>query len=75
MRQIKDLMGALKLMREARGISAIDVYKESGISASQLSQIESGNMNIRLSTFLRYINATNFKVVFVHKNKEVFKID
>ena len=70
MSQVKTMLQALKQWRQARGISIVEMEKECGMSASQISHIESGKKNIRLLTFLRYLDAAGFKIRFMSKAKD-----
>lgn len=70
MNQIQTMLQALKQWRQARGISIVEMEKECGMSASQISHIESGRTNIRLLTFLRYLDAAGFKIRFMFKTKD-----
>ena len=70
MNQIQTMLQALKSWRQARGISIVEMERESGMSASQISHIESGKRNVRLLTFLRYLDAAGFKIRFIFKLKD-----
>ena len=52
----------LRREREARGLTLADVARRSGVPAPNLSRIESGVADARLSTFLRVAEALGLDV-------------
>ena len=64
--QIKELILKLKRLR-IRKYSAVELERESGISVSQISHIESGRKNIKLSTLIRYCEAIGVDIILKYK--------
>ncbi len=63
MEQVKDIIKALKRER-MRKHSALEIMREAGMSVSQISHIESGEIDIRLSTLVRYCHAIGVSIKF-----------
>jgi len=70
MKEVKELMNKLKDRRKKRGVSAEEIRREVGIAYAHLSRIESGIVDIKLSTLFRYLNAIGYKLKIIKKETE-----
>jgi transcriptional regulator with XRE-family HTH domain len=59
------LTDRLRVAREAAGMTQTSVSALSGIAVSNLSSIENGNRDVRLSTLTRLLDALDLEVRFV----------
>ncbi|NQV05987.1 helix-turn-helix transcriptional regulator [bacterium] len=59
------LPARLRATREAIGLTQEAVSRSSGIAAPNLSKIESGRSDIRISTLMRILDAMNLDIEFV----------
>ena len=60
-----NLIERLRVEREAAGMTQASVSARSGIAVTNLSAIESGKIDVRLSTLTRLLDALDLKVQFV----------
>jgi len=67
--EAKRLIKKLKRVRMSR-LDRIEMQAESGFSQPQLSHIESGRQDIRLSTLLRYCKAIGVELKIERKKLE-----
>src|SRR3989304_1278140 len=65
------LAGQLRVAREAIGITQADVSQATGIAAPNLSTIENGRVDIRLSTLERVLDALQMDVQLVPRNRRI----
>ena len=65
------LAGQLRVAREAIGLTQADVSRATGIAAPNLSTIESGRVDIRLSTLERVLDALQMDVQLVPRNRRI----
>lgn len=70
MKEVELILKSLKHLRQTRGISSEEICRESGLSAQQVSQIESGKRDIRLKTFLRYLQGSGVIVSFAYETND-----
>lgn len=70
MKQMKNLINKTKKYRKYRKITGENVRVESGLSLAQISRIESGTHDLRLTTFLRYIEAIGLELYIKEKKHE-----
>lgn len=61
----------LRVAREARGLTQADVSQATGIAAPNLSTIESGRVDIRLSTLERILDALQLDVQLVPRSRRI----
>ena len=62
------LPARLRATREAMGLTQEAVSRTSGIAAPNLSKIESGRSDIRISTLMRILDAMNLEIEFVSRD-------
>ena len=65
------LAGQLRIAREAAGITQADVSARSGIAVSNLSTIENGKVDVRVSTLLRVLDALDLEVRFTARSSRL----
>jgi len=65
------LTSQLRVAREASGLTQADVSQATGIAAPNLSTIESGRLDIRLSTVERILDALQLDVQLVPRSRRV----
>jgi len=70
MKQMQNLIEKTKSYRKYKKITGENVRVESGLSLAQVSRIESGTHDMRLTTFLRYINAIELEIIIKEKFDE-----
>ena len=70
MKQMRNLIEKTKSYRKYKRITGENVRVESGLSLAQISRIESGSRDMRLTTFLRYIDAIELELFIKEKNGE-----
>ena len=61
----------LRVAREASGLTQAEVSRATGIAVSNLSTIESGKVDIRLSTLERILDALDLEIRFVPKTRRI----
>jgi len=66
-----NLASQLRVAREARGLTQADVSQATGIAAPNLSTIENGKVDIRLSTLERILDALQMDVQVVPRNRRI----
>jgi len=65
------LAGQLRVAREAIGLTQADVSRATGIAAPNLSTIENGRVDIRLSTLERVLDALQMDVQLVPRDRRI----
>ena len=70
MKQMRNLIEKTKSYRKYKRITGENVRVESGLSLAQISRIESGTHDMRLTTFLRYIDAIELELFIKEKDGE-----
>lgn len=66
-----NLVSRLRVAREARGLTQRDVSRATGIAVPNLSTIESGEVDIRLSTLERILDALQLDVQLVPRGRRI----
>ena len=66
-----NLASRLRVAREARGLTQGDVSRATGIAVPNLSTIESGDVDIRLSTLERILDALQLEVQLVPRRRRI----
>lgn len=66
-----NLARRLRVAREARGLTQGDVSRATGIAVPNLSTIESGDVDIRLSTLERILDALQLDVQMVPRSRRI----
>lgn len=66
-----NLASQLRVAREASGLTQADVSQATGIAAPNLSTIENGKVDIRLSTLERVLDALQMDVQLVPRNRRI----
>ena len=66
-----NLASQLRVAREACGLTQAYVSQAAGIAASNLSTIEGGNVDIRLSTLTRVLDALQLDVQLVPRTRRI----
>lgn len=61
------LFHAMACYRKKHGISAKQICYESGIPMSHISEMEAGKIDVKLSTFIRYLDAVGYEVKLCKK--------
>lgn len=62
---IKQLIDALKVARKAKGMNQLALAEKVGIPQSHISRIETGNVNIKLASFVEIARALDLEVMLV----------
>jgi XRE family transcriptional regulator, fatty acid utilization regulator len=66
-----NLASRLRVAREASGLTQAEVSQATGIAASNLSTIENGKVDIRLSTLERVLDALQVDIQLVPRNRRI----
>lgn len=66
-----NIISRLRVAREEAGMTQADVSRASGIAVPNLSKIESGRVDIRLSTLNRVLDALELEIQFVPRRISV----
>jgi transcriptional regulator with XRE-family HTH domain len=66
-----NLARQLRVAREASGLTQADVSRATGIAAPNLSTIENGKVDIRLSTLERVLDALQMDIQLVPRNRRI----
>jgi transcriptional regulator with XRE-family HTH domain len=59
------LLKRIAQWRKHHGVSAKEISEETGMSLSYISQIESGTIDIRISTLIRYTDAIGVAITWI----------
>ena len=70
MRDIENIFNKTKAIRKLSRVTYHMIQREGAISPAHLSRIESGKVDPKLSTFLRYLSAINCTIRIEIKEKE-----
>lgn len=68
--ELQQIITKLRNYRRFKGIRGPTVTRESGLSAAQISKIESGGHDMRITTFMRYINSLGMEIIIKEKDNE-----
>jgi transcriptional regulator with XRE-family HTH domain len=66
--ELQHITDKLSSYRRHKKIRGQTISRESGLSASQISKIESGQHDMRITTFLRYVNSLGMELIIKEKD-------
>ena len=72
--KLQHITEKLSKYRRHKKIRGPAISRESGLSASQISKIESGNHDMRITTFLRYVDSIGMELILREKNEKPRRI-
>lgn len=64
-----DLISILRITRKTKKYRQQDIARWGGVTQSELSNIENGHVDIRLSTLKQIADALDLKIIAIPKNK------
>jgi transcriptional regulator with XRE-family HTH domain len=65
--EIEEIIGSLKAARKAKGLSQRDLSARAGVPQSHISRIESGKVNLQLSSLIQLARLLDLEVMLVPK--------
>ena len=68
----QDIGPLLRFERVRSGVSQAKISRDSGLTQSTVSRLESGDSNFRIATLERYVSALGKKLNLISKDAELF---